>query len=249
MGILSWFLGKTDKVEDNSDTEEINDIILFDIDEPIRSEIAQCTLGDHVKLWETDQLPGKVFIYRSGTVGGQGKLGFVPAKYINVISSHLLKKLPVETEIINITPQSCKIRCRLVTQEEHAVQIQKQSQKLHAELTNKYTPRSGFDVSLELPIDHKLKNGAILYLSPKPINFYTDNPETIRLEFVDVNQTVVAYKQYEMALIKRILRAYFSNYNVILTIQTIENLDRNSFPCIKYVKAKAKVAFIKDAVS
>jgi hypothetical protein len=89
----------------------------FSIFQPNVKQLGYTKIGDSVNLWAPPDTPTKIFIYRDGTVGGEGRLGSVPKIYAGAIANHLSRGLPIETEIVDVTASTCTIHCRLVRAE------------------------------------------------------------------------------------------------------------------------------------
>jgi hypothetical protein len=98
-------------------------------------------IGDSVKLWSPRDTQKPIIIYRQGSVGGEGRLGFVPDNFVGLIANQLASGLPLETEIIEVSDTAYTIRCKLISADD--IQRAKESQKgkIRAELIKPYRPR------------------------------------------------------------------------------------------------------------
>lgn len=75
------------------------------------NEIANVTKGDFVKFWaKPDQTA--VYIYRRGSLGGDGYLGKVPNEWRNSFIKYLAQNDDVENEIVYRGINSITIQCR-----------------------------------------------------------------------------------------------------------------------------------------
>jgi hypothetical protein len=105
-----------------------NDTILFDAEISQPEELASCQIGDYVNLWVPEDDSRIVYIFRRGSIGGGGRIGYVPGQYSRIISAHLDKGLEYETEIVEISfeRKRCRIKCRLISKEETATRREKE---------------------------------------------------------------------------------------------------------------------------
>ena len=169
-------------------------------------EISQIKVGDDVKFWSPNNSPSKIIIYRSGSVGGQGRLGEVPKKHARLVADHMSSSLPINTEIIEITPSTCTIRCRLVSAEELKQEKENEQQKLQHELNKPYRPRK----PLKFSIDAKsisLSVGDKLLLAKIPtIDNYCANPYKAVLVITSLDGSKIIEKSDEPTIIKKIVR-------------------------------------------
>ena len=89
MRIISWIINKFKREQNNrfdilSDIMNTNDKIktakegsfTFYIHELNLEELKNCKVGDYVNFWSPEDSSDIVYIYRSGTVGGSGKILF-----------------------------------------------------------------------------------------------------------------------------------------------------------------------------
>jgi hypothetical protein len=228
------------------------DNFTFDVDQCQTAELPQCKIGDYVSFWtpkDNDQL---VFIYRRGSIGGTGKIGYVPHKYVSVISKQLQQGLGFETEIIDIDIDKalCRIKCRLISREEteakQSAMVQEASNQLQNELQKKYAPKQPtMVIRITLPKDHKLREGQELYLQKQMMDYYIKNADKLQLKFTDADGLIVAYKYNEPRLITTLLRALFSGYNITLRIKTIKTLDKYTLKYVNEIEGTAEATFAK----
>lgn len=163
------------------------DTLLFYVEKIQPEELAQCRVGDYVNLWVRKDDLHKVYIFRSGSVGGTGRIGYVPSKQSYIISTHLNKGLEYETEIleVDVNKLHCKIKCRLISPKETAVKQEAEAEvaasRLKAELQKRYTPKNSLSIRVQLPKNHKLKEGQELYLEKQPLEYYVQNAEVLSI--------------------------------------------------------------------
>ena len=179
-----------------------SEVLTFEVSNLEQDELAACQINDRVKLWMPPDNADKIFLYIDNW-----RFGFIAGKYFDLVASHLSKKLPYEAKITELAAGRCKIKCKLVSQEEAAILQKQKRQKFEVEMSKKYTPKKGFDFSIELPKRHKLKEGQLLFLDKEPIENCDEHQGEFRLKFVDEKNNVVAHKRGEKEKIKRILKA------------------------------------------
>jgi hypothetical protein len=220
-------------------------IFTFYVNEPNRSELHGCKLTDSVNLWKPSDGKERLYIFRRGSAGAGGRIGFVPDACFERIASHLDEGLPVETRMIEVSSNTCKIKCTLISKVEREKQTRIIGEHLRSELIKKYTPKKGFLLELQLPKTHNLRVGQSLYLAAKPIEYYVQNPSPLRIKFVDQQKRVVAEKTNEPNLIRRILKAYFNDYELDFKISAITEPSKDSLRYLDTIEAYARLAFRK----
>jgi len=246
-------LSNNSPITNDSEQTVASDTIVFDAEKCQPGELAQCHIGDYVKLWVPKDNLRKVYIFRRGSVGGTGKVGYVPGKYSHVISTNLGKGLEYETEILEVDVKNlrCKIRCRLISLKEttakRAAEAEVAAGRLEAELQKRYTPKGSFSIRVQLPKDHSLKEGQELYIEKQPLEYYLQNALRLHISFIDENGIVVAQKTNEPQLIRSILRAFFSQCAMKFQISSIEMPDKYALNYIDRIEAEVNVSFEKDA--
>ena len=207
----------------------------------------QCRVGDYVKFWVPKDNPEVVYIFRHGTIGGQGKLGKIPSQFTKVISDHLSKGLDYETEILSIKGSTCTIKCRLINEEESSTGKEEESRvaasRLKKELLKKYAPRESLTIKVELPKEHILIEGEELLLRNRELDYYVENASSLKIEFTNEKNEIVASKINEPGLIKTILRASFSKIPMTFTLIEIQKPDKYTREYLKSIQGKIEVVF------
>lgn len=146
MGFLSKKSGKQPRGQDTNQASIEADSFVFDVEKIQHDELAQCRVGDYVNVWVPKDDLRKVYVFRRGSVGGIGRIGYVPSKHSRLIATHLSNRLKYETEIIeiNLKKSLCKIKCRLVSKGEtlarEAERAKSASDNLKTELQKKVYP-------------------------------------------------------------------------------------------------------------
>jgi hypothetical protein len=217
-----------------------SEVLTFEISNLEQDELVAYQINDRVKLWMPPDDAEKIFLYL-----GNWRLGFIAGKYFERVASHLSKKLPYEAKVTELAAGRCRIKCKLISQEEAAILQKQERQKLEVKTAKKYTPKKGFDFSIELPKSHKLKEGQLLFLDKEPIENCGEHLGEFGLKFVDEKNNVVAHKRWEKEKIQRILKARNSGYQLVIKIQSIERPDKFTLEYISSIRATARIDFQK----
>lgn len=192
----------------HKDSKEVSNVseFMFKIDKLNEQEVTQARIGDSVNFWAPADSPAKVFIYRRGSLGGQGRLGVVPKIYARLIANHRALQLPIETEILEKTTSNCTIRCRLVSAEEINSKKNKEQQKLRAELTKPYRPKKPVIFSVDAK-SYTLNVGDRLQLANIPsIDECIEDIYKVVLVFSSLDGKKTIKKRDESAIKKKIVR-------------------------------------------
>jgi len=226
---------------------ETSNILTIDVEKCPQEELMQCRVGDYVKFWVPKDNPEVVYIFRRGTIGGQGKLGKIPSQFTKVISDHLSKGLEYETEILSIKGSTCTIKCRLISEEGSSTRREEESRiaasRLKKELLKKYIPRESLTIRVELPKEHTLAEGEELLLRNRELDYYIENASSLKIEFTNGKNEIVASKTNEPRLIKTILRASFSEIPMTFTLIEIQKPDKYTLEYLKSIQGKIEVVF------
>jgi hypothetical protein len=228
----------------NTETKEI----FFELDKCSSEDLALCKIDSHVSLWIPKDRH-EIYVFRSGSIGGQGRLGFMPNKYIDIVTAHLEQKLDYDTKIVNIDipKSSCRIKCILFSKQEtearHAKQFEDAATKLKSELQKKYQPRNSISVRVSLPKNHTLKEEQELFLEKQPLEYYIQNAMSLYINFIDLGGNVVAKKNNEPSFVRSILKAYFNQYSMKFVIDSIDKPDKYTLNYINEIEAKVTVSF------
>jgi hypothetical protein len=217
-----------------------SEVLTLEISNLDPDELAEYHINDRVKLWMPPDDADKIFLYL-----GNWRLAFIAGKYFELVASHLNKKLPYDANVTELAAGRCRIKCKLISQEEAAILQKQERQKFEVEMTKKYTPKKGFEFSIELPKRHKLQEGQLLFLDKEPIENSSESPGEFGLKFVDEKNNVVAHKRWEKEKIKRILKARNSGYQLVIKIQSIDRPDKFTLEYISSIRATARIDFQK----
>ena len=203
-------------------------ILTFNVAKLNRHELYNCEDGDYVQFVMPDENATQIVISKRYIDGEVLTLGYVPEKLTTIIASQLIQKLPIESRIVSTgvddNIDECIIRSTLMSQEELAMLREKARRQFEMEVAKKYSPKKGFDFSIELLTLHDLGKGEALYLDKKPIEILAvmgfDSFSPV-LQFVNEKGKLVGYKHNEPGKIRRIIRAKNSGYEITIRIQNV----------------------------
>jgi hypothetical protein len=222
--------------------------ITVELDNCPSKDLALCKTGGYVNLW----LPkdgNVVYVFRSGSIGGQGKLGTIPAKYFGLFVSHLRQGLRYETQIVDVDVNRlrCKVKCALFSKQETearlAQELDNAQKKFKSELEKPYKPTGSLLIRINLPKDTQLSEGQEFFLEKQPLEFYSRNAQILSISFVDANGKIVANKTNEPALIRSIIRAAISQCSMRFRVTSIQRPDFYVLKYIDSIEGKATVSF------
>jgi len=216
-------------------------VLTFDVGNPNIKELPECKVNDYVNLWKPSMNPKKISIFRSGTVGGEGKIGFVPNRYFDVISSHVDKGLRIDASIIELAHDKCKIRCKLVSKQELEAEKEKELKSHMKKLTKPYSPRKPIVFVFNAKENHGIQIGEKLKFHFEKSDFYINNPHQWHIQILDSKGNVVGTKSDENSkILEKILKTHFNSYDfdieVLSTGKACEGYEWYKFP----VKVEAK---------
>ncbi len=225
------------------------DALEFQVDNPSAEELVECQEGDGVALWSPKDEPRVVYIYRRGTIGGQGKLGRVPSQFAKVVSEHVSGGWEYEAQISSLKGSSCTVTCRLISREETAARRDEAARtagdRLKKELLRKYrdVPKESMTLSVRLLKEHGLVEGEELVLRNRGLDHYVENAASLEIEFTDKKGDIVANASSPSGVIKSILRASFSDIPMTIKLVDIERPEKSMFPYLKSIRGKVEVDF------
>lgn len=214
MGFFDFFKKKT--AEDYYTSP-----ITFTLHGVQRAFLPECKPGDHVNLWASPTY-NNVNIYAAQSIGGDGLLGVVPAKYSNILKEHLLSYTwgdgaflkNYEASIKFISGSSCTIEVQILSPGEHQRRINKliedQRGKVRVELEKKYTMKK----PVEIIFKHinKTSNTGNIKLKILPKDVYLQNPYDISIQLVD-GEKIIAESISQRDQVFRVMKAYYNNQN------------------------------------
>jgi hypothetical protein len=223
---------------------------IFEVDDVDHDELGKCRIGDWVGLWIPKGVLDIVYVYRRGSIGGTGKIGYVPQIYTHTIAKHLDQGLKYETEIVKLDDYQmiCRIKCRLISKEESEAKqkadLENSAASLRNELQKKYSPKLlSFQINIQLPKNHSLCEGQSIFIKKRPIEYYLQNALELFIEFVDITGVVVAKKSYDTKIIRTLLRAYYSNIKITMQITKIDKPSESMLKYIDSVEAQVQVNY------
>jgi len=222
----------------------------FIVEDLNKDEINNLKEESSVNFWQKPK-SNIVFIYRSGTMGGVGRIGIVPKKYAGQIIKDLKNKRPYVGQILSLSQSEVRIRYTRPSSE-RMKKIQKNYDKkrnndLEQLLSQDYNPQKGFGISVDFKKDKTFKIGEELEIKFEDRDHYIKNSQYLGLNFYNQMNELVATKNNHPDKIRRILRAHFNNYKIKTEINSIKELDEYELKYYDRIPGSVKIEFEKDA--
>lgn len=206
--------------------------------------------GASVNFWQKPN-SNTVLIYRSGTMGGVGRIGIVPNKYSGQIIRDLKNKRPYVGQILSLSRSEVRIRYKRPSSK-RMKKIQsdydkKRNSDLEQLLSQDYNPTKGFHVSVDFKKDKTFKIGEVLEIKFQDRDHYIKKSQALGLNFYNQKAELVATKNNQPDKIRRILRAHFNNYKIKTEISSIKALDKYELKYYDRIPGSVIIDFEKDA--
>lgn len=250
MGFIRWLFGKPNKkpecieppqdgvpANQNQEVSNETDALTFFVDGLQIQEFTQ--VGMSVKLWIPKVNPDKVYIYHRDGPGGC--LGVVPSEYSDIIISHLENALDYYAEIVELTDKTCKIKCRLISEEETKHNIEEDKASLRKELTKAYNPKKPITLILTTDKKNAAKAGDKLIIEFNDLDSYLQDVSAQRgpyscqwhIKFLDQTGKIIGILDHDKNIIQKILKAHFNSY--LLDVEVSD-----TFTHVDYSEEKAR---------
>lgn len=221
----------------NQDDSNETDCLIFYVDGPNIQNFTQ--VGMHVKLWIPKDNPEKVFIFQGD--GPDGRLGVVPSKHTSIIVSHIEGALDYEAKIVELSPNTCKIKCRLISKEETEHRKAEDKESIRNELTRVYKPKKPITLMLATNKKNAVKVGDKLIIEFDDLDSYVQNESDQRgpysyqwhIKFLNQTGKTIGVFDHNKSTIQKILKAHFNSY-----LFDVEVLD--TFTHLDYSEAKER---------
>jgi len=205
-----------------------------------------CCVGTKLNLWMSPD--SKIFVYKMGSLGKEGLIGFIPNSYFDLISP-FVGNWRCSSSIVLLNTGRCDIEVRIESDSSVTDGLKEQYDSIVAKIAVKYKPKNGFQTDIDLPKDHKLNIGQALTVkgtSPEDfighMHYKGYNHPIIELNLIDSNNICVARKNLGNDRYK-IIKAQLNGYSPKLTILSIETPDKYHLPYIESIKSMANVEF------
>lgn len=210
-----------DKNHDDPGFQEFlkTDGFIFSVDKPRIQDITY--IGMSVNLWiPQGKNPEEAYIFHRN--GPYGPIGIVPPKYSDIIISHLLSAMNYDARIVELTYNTCKIKCKLFSREEDERRKEQHKASLKEELTKPYKPKKPIMLTIAVKKTKGIKVGDRLiiefedshsyggpYSYPYQVNFL--NQAGHRIGVLDNNKSTI----------QRLLKAYFNSYHLDVEVSDV----------------------------
>ena len=244
IALIYFYRKKTSPANNYSDVK-----FTFSVKDLNSEEVENLKKNSSVSFWQKPN-SNTVFIYRSGTMGGRGRIGVVPNQYSKQIINDLKKDRTYQAEIVELSTSNVTIQYfRPSPKKMERVQknyLNKRSQQLQQLLNKDYNPQKGFSISVNFD-----KTGSYEVDDPVNIRFrekehYIKNPQSLELDFYNQNGQKIANKSNHPDKIRRILRAYFNDYTIHAKISSIRDLDKYELKYYEHIPGAVRIDFEKN---
>ena len=188
------------------------DCFTFFIERPHIREGTQ--VGTTVKLWIPKVNTDKVYIYHRD--GPDGCLGIVPLNYSDIVVSHLVDGLDYDARIVELTDNTCKIKCRLSSREETEHRKKEYKASIRKELTKTYNPQKPITLMIATKNKSTVKKGDKLVIEFNELDSYVQNVHVQscqwHIKFLNQTGKTVGIFENDKSTIQRVLKAHFNSY-------------------------------------
>ncbi len=210
-----------DKDLDDDNFQEFlkTDGFVFSIDKPRIQDITH--IGMSVNLWiPRGKNPEKAYIFHRN--GPYGPIGIVPPKYSNIIISHLLSAMHYDARIVELTYNTCKIKCKLFSREEDECRKEQHKASLKAELAKPYKPKNPIMLTIAVKKKKDVKVGDRLRIEFEDSHSY-GGPYSYPYQVKFLNQTghTIGVLDNNKSIIQRLLKAHFNSYRLDVEVSSI----------------------------
>lgn len=221
MGLFDFF--KKKKV-----VKSFEDTISFRLENPDRSTLLKCKVGDNVNLWTKEDIDS-VNIYSASSTGGSGLLGITPNKYLRKIKNHLLNQKEFgfsgpstnnyEAIISEISASNCIISVNLLSPADHEIKILKMIEDEKIQIKEDLEKVYKMTKSVKIIFDLKTKNQnewRIPRLKILEKKYYLENPYDYKIQLIDENDHLIGETYSQKNKIFRIIKAHFNDQLLLI---------------------------------
>jgi hypothetical protein len=185
-------------------------------------------VGMSVKLWIPKvKNPDEVRIYPPNA---PCSLGTVPFTYSDLIINHLLDGMNYDARIVELTPDACKIKYRLISKEENELKKEEYKTSLIKELKKPYTPQKPIILQIAAKKKKAVKVGDKLVLEFVDLDSFGSYPKFYwpwHIKFLNQSGVTIGIFADVRSTIQRIHKAHYNSYLFDIEVLEIEE-ERNS---------------------
>ncbi|WP_017732738.1 hypothetical protein [Nafulsella turpanensis] len=203
--------------------------LIFNVDHVFRKNLSEVEKGDYVKLWTKPEMD-RILIYGSGSVGGDGKIGDVPNKYVRVFQKHLLSAQNIvdihgfspsnyDAKVIEVSPTHCQLLVTLHSPEAIKQRVEsfnkEQQEKLKDEFSKKYKMKKPVEIRFN---QADLRHVDLHELQVKIFDkeFYL-NRGGVLIQLVDQNNNIITDASSQGSTIIRVIKGYYNGQQMEIT--------------------------------
>jgi hypothetical protein len=195
------------------------DGFIFSVDKPRIQDIAY--IGMPVNLWiPQGKNPEVAYVYHRN--GPYGPIGTVPPKYSDIIISHLLSGMNYDARIVELTYNTCRIKCKLFSREEDERRKEQHKESLKEELIKPYKPKKPVMLTIAAKKTKGIKAGDRLMIEFEDSHLY-GSPCSYPYQVKFLNQAghTIGILDNDKSTVQRLLKAHFNSYHLDVEVSRI----------------------------
>jgi hypothetical protein len=77
--------------------------------------------------------------------------------------------------------------------------------------------------------------------------YYIKNPQSLKLNFYNLDDEKIAFKENRPNKLRKILRAHFNNYGITAKISSVKDLDETTLKYYKHIPGLIVIKYHKNA--
>lgn len=221
--------------------------IEFNVDNVFRKSLTGLKEGDYINLWTKPEMD-RIIIYGPNSVGGDGKIGDVPRKYVKIIQEHLLSEQPrnvvgfspnnYKGEIIYISSTACQIRLNLFSPETLKKLLEEDKKQRQIQLQEEFSKKYNMRTPVEIRFNKVVIDGINikdLQLKIFDKDFYIDRGAVL-LQLLDKNNKVITDASSQASNILRVIKGHYNGQQ--MKISEIKEVPYSEGP---YSELKVKI--------
>ncbi|MGM0582764.1 MAG: hypothetical protein ACQETL_18965 [Bacteroidota bacterium] len=189
-----------------------------------KAELNECKIGDYLLIWFPENKT-LINLYRPGTRSGEGKVGKVSGRFMKTIFRHISRGDRVDAEIESISNGKCLIRFDITSAKKLKEDKGREISQIRELLEKPYSPRKPLQYKLFTRANSSLKIGDGLILQLDNLEAIEANLQSIEIPVLFEGRQIGEITG--QAVCRKILRGFYSGYNMEAHIQEIKTHEKN----------------------